>query len=280
MEEGPSGPFLLNSNMFKEHQLRQNWNQELPRYYFDNSPFKTHLLNALSVTFPYGERFFIDSVKNYQDKVVDLEHREAITVFIKQENWHRYAHQQYNKWLETIGLPADRLESLANTKLEYCKGKFGPLGQIIVTVCMEHITAIFAEWTLNNPEILKSMHPHFQDLWRWHAIEELEHKCVAMDTFNAIGGYAKITGYHRQRTIMVIVTLYFIFNISRSTIILFKTDKQLWRWRTFKDAANLLFNKQNGLIRFLAKHWFDFMRKNFNPNQHATDKLIINAVKL
>jgi predicted metal-dependent hydrolase len=257
---------------FTEFPLRQNWDQELPRYYFDNSPFKTHLLNALSVTFPHGERFFIDSVKNYLDKITDPAQKKDISVFVKQENWHRYAHQQYNKWLEQIGLPAVHLESLANIKLEWTKRKFGPRGQLSVTVSMEHITAIFAEWMLSNPEILKSMHPHFQDIWRWHSIEELEHKSVAMNTLNAIGG-------GRLRKAMILTTINFIYDITRNTIVLLKTDKQLWKWRTVKDACSLLFNRNNGLITKLAAPWFDFMRKDFHPNYHSHTALLNNYSK-
>ena len=41
--------------------------REVPRYWADNDPHFTHLLNALSATFPEGERFFVDSVRLFQD---------------------------------------------------------------------------------------------------------------------------------------------------------------------------------------------------------------------
>ena len=69
--------------MFKEQPLKQDWEQELPKYYFDNSPVKTHFLNALSITFPHGERFFIDSVKNYKDRIDDEEIKIEIQIKIR-----------------------------------------------------------------------------------------------------------------------------------------------------------------------------------------------------
>jgi predicted metal-dependent hydrolase len=253
--------------MFKEHQLRLDWAQELPKYYFDNSPFKTHLLNALSITFPHGEKFFIDSVKNYKDQITDPSQLEAVTVFVKQENWHRYVHQQYNTWLVNQGLPAEHLEELSLKKLEWTKAKLGHRGWLCVTASMEHVTAIFAEHMLTHPELLDSMHPHFRQVWTWHAIEEIEHKSVAMDTLNAIGGGSR-------RKAMILTTINFVWDIAKSTVILLKHDKQLYKWRTVQDAGSLLFSTKNGLITKLIAPWFTFMKKDFHPTQHDNTMLL------
>ena len=253
--------------MFQEHQLRLDWSQPLPKYYFDDSPFKTHLLNALSITFPHGEKFFIDSVKNYKDKVTDPHDLEAVTVFVKQENWHRYVHQQYNTWLTAQGLPAEHLEQQALKKLEWTKQKLGHRGWLCVTASMEHVTAIFAEHMLTHPELLASMHPHFRQVWTWHSIEEIEHKAVAMNTLNAIGGG------HRRRA-MILTTLNFAWDIAKSTIILLKHDRQLYKWRTVVDACSLLFSMKNGIVTGLIKPWLSFMKKDFHPDQHNSTPLL------
>lgn len=259
--------------MFKEQLLKQDWTQELPKYYFDNSPFKTHFLNALSITFPHGERFFIDSVKNYQHRITDTDQQQAITTFVKQENWHRYAHQQYNLWLNKQGLPAERLEALALAKLEYIKTKISKRGQLASTVSLEHITAIFAEHLLTHPELLDSMHPHFRQLWTWHAIEEIEHKNVAMDTINAIGG-------GKLRLSMLLTTANFVWDIARNTLVLLQADDQLWKWRTAKDAVSVLFNWKNGFVTGLVRPWLSFMRRDFHPSQHNNTVLLLQYSKI
>jgi len=253
--------------VYKEHQLKQDWSQDLPKYYFDSSPFKTHLLNALSITFPHGERFFIDSVKNFKDHVTDADQTEAITVFVKQENWHRYAHQQYNTWLTAQGLPAVELEEKTLAKIEWAKETLKHRGWLCVTVSMEHITAIFAEHLLKHPELLNSMHPHFRELWTWHAIEEIEHKSVAIDTLNAIGG-------GRRRKAMIFATVNFVWDISKNTVALLRADKQLYKWRTLRDAVSTLFNTQNGLITKLILPWMTFMKKDFHPTHHNSTVLL------
>ena len=47
----------------REHDLAES----LSRDWFDNHPFKTAWYNAMSITFPLGEKFFIDSVRAFAD---------------------------------------------------------------------------------------------------------------------------------------------------------------------------------------------------------------------
>jgi len=246
--------------MFKEQPLKQDWTQDLPKYYFDNSPFKTHFLSGLSVIFPLGEKFFIDSVKNYQDKIIDADRKEELLTFIKQENWHSYAHQKYNLWVASHGLPAEYLEQLTFKKLERVKQKINKRGWLCISVGSEHITSIMAEHLLKHPELLDTMHPHFRQLWTWHAIEELEHKSVAINTLNTAGG-------GNLRFVMILTTISFVSDIIRNTIILLHADKQLFKWKTLQDAISLLFNFKNGFVTKLVMPWFSFMKKDFHPDQ-------------
>ena len=43
----------------------------IPEFWYDNDPFKTLLLSALSRGFPAGEHFFIHAVRHFQDQITD-----------------------------------------------------------------------------------------------------------------------------------------------------------------------------------------------------------------
>ena len=48
----------------------------------------THFFNALSLLFPAGERFFMDSVRNYRDQIDDPVLKKQVLGFIGQEAMH------------------------------------------------------------------------------------------------------------------------------------------------------------------------------------------------
>ena len=71
----------------------------LKRDWFDNDAFKTAWFNAMSITFPLGEKFFIDSVRHFSDQIDDPKLNEEIRGFCGQEGFHRREHQRYNETL-------------------------------------------------------------------------------------------------------------------------------------------------------------------------------------
>lgn len=71
--------------------------QAIRRHYFANSPVMSHLLTALSSTFPIGEQFFVHSVRNVRDQVIDVQLQAQITAFIGQEAMHSKAHMEFNQ---------------------------------------------------------------------------------------------------------------------------------------------------------------------------------------
>jgi len=260
---------------FKPKPLKLNWNQELPKYYFDNSPFKTHLFNAISIMFRHGEPFFIDSVKNYQNIISDSKQLEDIDNFIKQESGHSVTHKNYDAWLISQGLPVEYLENIHLNNLKRVKKLLGTKGCLITTAVFEHVTAIAAEYILLNPELMEKMHPYFREIWIHHSIEEIEHKSVAMDILNIIG-----VNKFRRIASSLFWGILFITAVLRSTIVLLYADKQLWKWRTIKDAASLLFNYRNGIITSLFLPWIRCLKMNFHPNDHDTTLLLQRFVKV
>src|SRR5690554_7009521 len=82
----------------------------LPRWWLGNDPFRTHFFNAMSVLFPDGEQFFIDSVRHFRDRVTDPALAQQIRGFIGQEAHHSREHIEYNQRLRDLGYDIDALE--------------------------------------------------------------------------------------------------------------------------------------------------------------------------
>ena len=58
---------------------------ETPKYWWDGQPFMTQFMNNLSSLFPYGEKFFVDSVRAVRDRLEDPQLKKDVSAFIGQE---------------------------------------------------------------------------------------------------------------------------------------------------------------------------------------------------
>jgi predicted metal-dependent hydrolase len=162
--------------------------EAVPQYWFAGNPILSHVENAFSILIPPGERFFIRSVRNYEDRVKDPELADLIRAFIQQEALHTRAHNEFNTSLRAFGVDVDREIAFAS-RVMTAMGKHLPKKmQLAVTVFLEHLTATGAHVLFCVPAIGESMHPEMLRFWRWHAAEEMEHKAVAFDLYQQLGG--------------------------------------------------------------------------------------------
>jgi len=241
--------------MIRSDPLRQEWTTNLPRYWMNNSAFKSHFLNALSVTLPGCERFFIDSVRDYLDD-------DQVREFVKQEACHSVAHGRYNRWLDEIGLPAARLESEQNHYWHWLN-RFHKPWWLAITTAVEHITVIYATVFLEHPELLEQMHPHFREIWQWHSAEEMEHRAVTMDVWKK-SGYSH---WYRRAAMTLVLPAYFWF-VGKNCLKFLAVDGLLWNKETWVDFCDLLFSSRYGVIRRSWSRWMDFYRSDFHPDEH------------
>jgi predicted metal-dependent hydrolase len=138
----------------------------------DKGPGISQFFNTLSLFFPEGERFFINSVRKYRDQIDDPELQEAVRNFIGQEAMHGREHEDYNQKMVAAGLPVDKQEAIV-TRLLSLISRFLPNAmQLSATVALEHLTAILADVLLREPELIDGSDPQYQKLWHWHALEE------------------------------------------------------------------------------------------------------------
>ena len=242
-----------NMNFELEKSLATDW--------ADNDPFLTAVFNAMSMSFPSGERNFIDSVRHYQDRITDEKLLNDVKGFYKQEGIHSREHRKYNKILcEQRGYDYDDLESVFLKSIE--KGNNDPriTPRVILasTVSVEHFTASFGESLLEG-RIIKNIDGPIGELWQWHALEELEHKSVAFDVYEHIGGT------HEMRTrVMRLAMVTLLIDTLRVTFKILRHDKQMWKWSTLKSLSKFLFGK-TGFVRTHVPAYKDFFRMDFHP---------------
>ena len=137
----------------------------LPRHWCAGDAFRTAFFNALSMSFPVGEQFFIDAVRNgLKSLPADQQDRYKAEVqgFIGQEATHRRIHSLFNGHLDSHGLVNDWAPR-AERNMQLLAGS-NPLHALAITAANEHFTAIFAEWLLRNPDLLAPCEPRLQTM--------------------------------------------------------------------------------------------------------------------
>ena len=118
---------------------------ETPKYWFYDDPFMSHFMNNLSSLFPYGEKFFVDSVRAVRDQVSEPQLKKDISAFIGQEAMHSKEHAAYNDYANEHGIDLERLELRIKVLLEWVS-RFSTKKQRLAATCaLEHFTATMAE---------------------------------------------------------------------------------------------------------------------------------------
>lgn len=245
----------------------------IQRYWFGDDPVLTHFLNALSLTFPDGERFFVDSVRAVREQIKDPTLQNEISGFIGQEAMHSLEHQTFNNLLMSMGYEKEAQSGIKFAQDMLARGRqfLTPKQQLAATTALEHITAILAHQLLNNPKWAKKMAPEVRVLWLWHAIEEIEHKAVAFDVYEQICGEYKL----RTRSLLY-ATLYLAAYTSRYTWVFLKKDKIYLHPLTMGKGLWNLFGPW-GFVTSIIPEYLSFYRPGFHPWQHDNSKLIAAA---
>ncbi|WP_038490172.1 metal-dependent hydrolase [Collimonas arenae] len=247
-------------------KLLVDLSQGFPRHWLAGGAFRTQFFNAMSMSFPVGEQDFIDSVREAALALPDdAEHASlhaTIRDFVGQEATHRRVHTLYNTELEKQGL-VNHWQHWAAKLIALGRERNMPaISRLAVTAAFEHYTAVLADLTLRNPEIMGDADPMLRTLWTWHAVEETEHKAVAFDLYLTLGGSYKT----RVRWYMFAMTRFTIM-ATRQTVNNLWHDRTLFKPSTWLDAASFFFGS-HGLFWLSFMPLLGYLKRDFHPWQH------------
>jgi len=246
-----------------------------PQDWADGDPAITEIFHALSITFPIGETFFIESVRRYA-KRLRASHPalfEQIQLFYKQEAMHTAAHEALNSRIkEEYGHDMDALEAIVEQKLGRAQRYLDGKTQLAITCCLEHFTAVLGHTLLGSSSgramQLKCSQP-YRRLWVWHAVEEIEHKGVAFDVYKAVGG-----SYLTRCIVMLFVTVLFQFRIFQFWCKLMAQRGLLYRRASWQSLLKFLYWSP-GVWWQVVPQWLSWFRPSFHPWDRDDSSLVL-----
>lgn len=243
-----------------------------PKWTFDDlapgkdvSVFSRTLFHALSLVFPDGERFFIRSVKAFQDRITDPQLVADIKAFIGQEVQHGRVHEYYN---EKIVGSRFEIQNYLNVHrwVNYSviepitNWLFSPKFSLSVTAAAEHYTATWAHNALTDARVRNIPSESLRNLIYWHAIEEIEHKHVAFDVLREVDDdyFLRISGIlFLAVTMPAWVGLGFVYLLAQ--------EKDVKITDVIADLAKDA-SSGSGLTRQFANAFFSYFRPGFHPD--------------
>ena len=233
-----------------------------PRLWHGGRVEATAIYNALSTTFPVGEAFFVESVRAFRDGAPP-KLAEEIKGFTTQEAIHSREHDAFNKRAATSGYDLTKLEAQVEKRRAITRGR-PPIVSLAATMALEHFTAILAHELLADPRHLAGAEKETADLWRWHAVEEIEHKGVAYDTWlYATRDWPRWKRWKLKARIMFYVTRNFLVDRTAGALELMRQDgvTGLRAW------ARLLWYLwvRPGMFRKIFTAWAKFFLPGFHP---------------
>lgn len=234
---------------------------DVPIFWNDGDPFLTRFFDALSVHFPDGERFFIQSVRNYQDKVTHPKLKEDVRSFFRQEAQHGIVHDRYNAVMEAQGIHVEKVISYLKLFIRLSQQHLSPKYQLALTAAFEHITATLGEGFMEGDgDMFRNAHPVMRAMFMWHGVEEVEHKAVAFDVYEeAAGG-----GYFTRVSALILGTVLVHAIVGATLWHMLKVDHLHKSPRRITKGLNRLYGPRGMLTRLLPAYlaWF---RPGFHP---------------
>ena len=242
-----------------------------PDRWWAGDAFGTAWHNALSATFPRGEAFFIEAVKAHRDGA-DPRLEAEIRAFVRQEINHTREHIAFNRLAADHGYDIKAIDKRVEELLAMTKDR-PVIFNLASTMALEHYTAMMAAEFLANPAHFDDADPEVRAMWEWHAVEEIEHKGVAFDTWNhATRNWSKVKRYKLRTLMMLIVSYHFFRNRWTDSLELLAQDGITgWkaRWGLFKYLTI-----SPGVVRRIFPAWLAYFRPGFHPWDHDDRALI------
>jgi predicted metal-dependent hydrolase len=247
-----------------------------PHWWLNGDPIATAWHNSLSATFPRGEAFFVESVKAFREGVPP-QLAEEIRSFIAQEINHSREHVAFNRAAVDAGYDLSAIDRGVVEWLGQTKHR-PAIVNLAATMALEHFTAMMAHVFLSRPEHLAGADPESAAMWRWHAVEEIEHKGVAYDTYrHATRHWSRWKRWKIKALVMLKVTNNFVRNRIRDALALLAQDGLTGLRVTWRLFAFLLWKP--GVLRQILPAWISYFLPGFHPWNHD-DRALIAGVDL
>lgn len=253
--------------------------------WFPTEPGTEIFIDTLSCYFLEGEKFVMESVKYFKNKIKDKKLLNEINCYIAQESMHFKNHSDEHLILREKNIFSQFSMLTAKFMLNLCRKATSHRYQLAVTCAIEHITACISGAAI---EQYQHLNHHLKmpqkQLWLWHAVEEIEHKGVAMDVYNSCVKNTR-WAYFLRANAMIVTSFVYITIIAINFPLMYFWDKFIKRpFSSSQKNCRFSWNKngfytlRKGVKRFFCLY-LNYYKPSFHPWQHDNSSLLLSVIK-
>lgn len=166
--------------------------------------------NALSLGMPYGEPYVVSSVRRVRDRLGDEQLRDQVDSYLAQERSHYRQHRRFNELL-TAQHPGLRWVERGLARSYRWLARHGSTEfNVAFAAGFEAVAFASARWIdSHRRELFDGADRVPSTLFLWHLAEEVEHKTVAFDVWQAVDG--RRWRYARAMATSFLMLVWFMF---------------------------------------------------------------------
>jgi predicted metal-dependent hydrolase len=247
--------------------MKFDLSSEIACHWCPDQPEFSHLATSFMAALPYLEPYFIHNIREAAELLQDEGLRAEAEGFIQQEARHAQQHRNWNQLIGQRYPEFSRLERALKERLSQSKRKDSLAFRMAYTSGYEAFTYQLVCFMIRQRhELFAGADPHMVAMLSWHAAEEVEHKSVAFDVFQAIHG-----GYFMRIWGFVAALVQSHRDIQAMTRHLLEADG------TWNDLAaqRRLRGVRLSLLRHLVPELRHYFRPGHRPSEHRDPPALI-----
>ena len=167
--------------------MRFGYGADTPAIWTPDKPEFSWAANSLSLMMPHIEPYFVQSMRQALPDLPPEQH-ERVRNYMAQESAHQGQHKLFNRILCTHYpqlKPVDKKLAQLFEGLEHRSQSFN----LAFTAASETIAYAIARWAAKRRlELFSQADERVANMFLWHLAEEVEHKTVAFDVEQELGG--------------------------------------------------------------------------------------------
>ncbi|MEX0768704.1 MAG: metal-dependent hydrolase [Microthrixaceae bacterium] len=169
-------------------RIRFEFGKDVPLMWTPSYPEMSAAANSISLLMPHVEPYVLASVRAVLDQL-PTEQQDAAAAFIAQEAQHQLQHRRFNA-LITPQIPGMcRVERWMHRTYTWLQRTRTPEFSLAFAAGFETVAFALARWTeLQLHRFFEGADEQITTLFLWHLAEEVEHKSVAFDAYEAVDG--------------------------------------------------------------------------------------------